>query len=359
MSRLSLLALLLPLALSANAAAQTPAWQEVAPLAESRSETRAAVIGNKFYVVAGYNTSGQQLSSLERYDPAANAWTTLAPAPRGMDHHMVAAHGGKLYVLKYADIYVYDTLTNTWSSRPDSSGQTRSDGTAVTIGDHIYVMGGGPLPIQRYHVATRQWETRASLQTSRGHLHAVVFENKIWILAGRNGNTAYRTVEIYDPATNQITAGPSMDSIRSGHAAEVVNGKILVVGGEIPGPGTRISHSTEIYDPAVGAWASFPNPPLGLHGVASASWNGRLYLLGGATVASSATNTNRAFYVQVQVPGPTSIRPLLKSGFQTPSGPFLRRDGGSVAVERDGESYRMDGRLNPGEPRLAPTGAGD
>jgi N-acetylneuraminic acid mutarotase len=267
-------------------------------MAASRSETRAVVLGGKFYVAGGFNTSGQQLNSLESYDPAGNTWTTLAPAPRGLDHHMMAAHGGKLYVLKYADIHVYDTAANAWSSRPDSSGMARDDGTAVTLGDYIYLLGGGPLPIQRYRPATNQWETRASLQTQRGHTNAVVLEGRIWVLGGRNGSGALRSVEIYDPVTNQVTAGPPMDSVRSGHAAETVNGRIVVAGGEVPNP-TRLARTAEVYDPGTGTWSFLPDPVLPVHGVASASWNGRIYLLGGATVPYSPINTNRSFYLQI------------------------------------------------------------
>jgi N-acetylneuraminic acid mutarotase len=322
---------------------QSPSWQEAAPMNTARSEMRAVVIQDKFYVLAGYNAAGQQLNSLEVYDPAANTWSTLAPAPRGMDHHMMAAHGGRLYALKYDSIYVYDPSSNSWSARPDSSGQTRGDGTAVTVGDHIYVLGGGPLPIQRYHPPTRRWETRASLQTSRGHVNAVAMNGKIWVLGGRSGSAAFRTVEIYDPATNQVSPGPSMDSVRSGHAAEALGGKIVVAGGEAPGSPWRLTPSVEIYDTATGQWSLLPAPPLGLHGVASAVWNGRFYLLGGATVAASSINTNRVFYLQI---GPASgLRRPRPSYERSPNGPFLQNRDGLVVLPWNGGFYGLNGRF--------------
>jgi N-acetylneuraminic acid mutarotase len=323
---------------------QSPSWQEAAPMNTGRSETRAVVIDDKFYVVAGFNSAGLQLQSLEVYNPVTNTWTTRAPAPRGMDHHMMAAHGGKLYVLKYDSIYVYDPSANSWSARPDSSGQTRNDGTAVTVGDYIYVLGGGPLPIQRYHPPTRRWETRASLQTSRGHVNAVAMNGKIWVLGGRSGSAAFRTVEIYDPATNQVSPGPSMDSVRSGHAAEAIGGKIVVAGGEAPGsPSWRLTHSVEIYDTAAGQWSLLTPPPLGLHGVASAVWNGRFYLLGGATVAASPINTNRVFYLQI---GPASaLRRPHPSYERSPTAPFLQNRDGRVVLPWNGGHYGLNGRF--------------
>ncbi len=310
----------------------------------SRSEMRAVVIDDKFYVVGGFSTTGQQLSSGEVYDPVADTWTPIAPAPRGLDHHMMAAYNGKLYVLKYADIYVYDPAANSWSSQPDNSGMTRGDGTAVTLGPFIYVIGGGPLPIQRWQPDTDVWETLAPLQTSRGHVHAVVLDGKIWVLAGRSGNSAFRTVEIYDPATNTFSPGPAMDSVRSGHAAEVVNGKIVVAGGEVPGP-NRLARTAEVFDPATEQWSFLPDPTVTVHGVASASWNGRFYLLGGATVAYSATNTTRSFYLEI--PGPVSIRPE-RPGARSGSGSrAMRMEGGSIVLDRDGKTADLRGRRLP------------
>lgn len=327
-------------------------WQEIAPMSVGRSEMRAVVIDGKFYVAGGFNTSGAQLNSLEAYDPATNAWTSLASMPVGMDHHMMAAHGGKLYILKYASIHVYDPANNTWSERPDSSGLSRSDGTAVAFGDHIYVIGGGPLPIQRFNPATGAWETRASLQTSRGHVNAVVLDGKIWVLGGRSGNAAFRTVEIYDPAANTIAAGPSMDSVRSGHAAEVVNGKIVVVGGEAPNP-NRLTRTAEVYDPATGQWSLLPEPTVPVHGVASASWNGRIYLLGGATVAYSATNTNRCFYLEI-TPS-TAVRPLADRPGQGSRQPALRLRNAMPALDWKNGLVELRGRSLP----LAPPAPGD
>lgn len=319
------------------------AWVEIAPMSVGRSEMRAVVLDGKFYVAGGFNAGGAQLAGLEAYDPASDAWTPRASAPAGMDHHMMAAHGGKLYVLKYASIHVYDPATDAWSSRPDGSGMSREDGTAVTFGDHIYVIGGGPLPIQRFHPSTGTWETRASLQTSRGHVNAVVLNGKIWILGGRSGNTAFRSVEIYDPATNTIAEGPPMDSARSGHAAEVVNGKIVVVGGELPNP-ARLARTAEVYDPATGEWSFLPAPPLPVHGVASASWNGRIYLLGGATVAYSATNTSRCFYLEI--PAPTALRSAEKRRDGEVS-PGLRLENGAPALAWKNGLVELRGRALP------------
>lgn len=332
------------------APAQMLEWREVAPMNAARSEMRAVVIDGRIYVAGGFNAAGQQLNSVEAYDTAANTWTLRAPAPRGMDHHMMAAHGGKLYVLKYDSIYVYDPAANAWSSRSGAGMLARGDGTAVTLGDHIYVIGGGPLPIQRYAPATGQWQTRASLRTARGHVNATVADGKIWILAGRSSSEAFRTVEVYDPVADTVTEGPSMDSARSGHAAETVNGRIFVSGGESPGnPAWRLTPTTEILNPSVGQWTFIESPPLAVHGHGSASLGGSFYVIGGATVAASSTNTNRVFRLNLAGGGtglnPPGIPGKGVQGEPEPSQARIRE--GKVVFEAEKGIFQADGRTLP------------
>ena len=57
----------------------TNAWEAVAPLATERMNHGVAVLDGKLYAVGGYNDDDDFLSSVERYDPATNAWEAAAP----------------------------------------------------------------------------------------------------------------------------------------------------------------------------------------------------------------------------------------------------------------------------------------
>jgi kelch-like protein 17 (actinfilin)/kelch-like protein 20 len=53
------------------------AWEAVAPMSTARSAPAAAVVDGTLYVTGGYD--GQNwLSSVERYDPAKDEWVTMA-----------------------------------------------------------------------------------------------------------------------------------------------------------------------------------------------------------------------------------------------------------------------------------------
>lgn len=58
----------------------------------------AAVIGDKFYVVGGWNHG----AFLDVYDPATNTWRTLAPIPTPGDRLFAPPIQSKLFVLSWS-----------------------------------------------------------------------------------------------------------------------------------------------------------------------------------------------------------------------------------------------------------------
>ena len=57
------------------------AWEAVAPMAEVRRAHGVAALDGKLYAVGGYNGNDNDdvLSSVERYDLGTNAWEAVAP----------------------------------------------------------------------------------------------------------------------------------------------------------------------------------------------------------------------------------------------------------------------------------------
>ena len=55
------------------------AWEAVAPMATARCHLAVAVLDGKLYAVGGHNDNDGHLSSAERYNPALDAWEEVAP----------------------------------------------------------------------------------------------------------------------------------------------------------------------------------------------------------------------------------------------------------------------------------------
>jgi hypothetical protein len=269
--------------------AQTGVWKTGTPMPTPRSEMRAAVIDSLIYIPGGFD--GGPNNAFEAYNPATQAWKSLKKMPQGLDHHMVAEYQGKLYVLK-GKTWQYDPATDNWTDTRKPGKHFRADGTAVTLGGYIYVIGGGVLPIERYSPERDEWAELSPMKVNRGHVQAVVLDGKIWVLAGRNANPL-KSVEIYDPAGDSWSDGPEMLDVHSGFGAAVVGGKILAVGGEIYTTSARIVKTAEMYDPGMGKWSLLP--PMAeerwVHGTASVAFAGKLYLIGGSTRAYAVVNT--------------------------------------------------------------------
>jgi N-acetylneuraminic acid mutarotase len=53
------------------------AWEAVAPMSTARSCSAAAVFDGKLYVMGGHDGKNW-LSSIEQYDPAKNEWVAMA-----------------------------------------------------------------------------------------------------------------------------------------------------------------------------------------------------------------------------------------------------------------------------------------
>jgi N-acetylneuraminic acid mutarotase len=85
---------------------------------------------------------------MQRYDPAANTVTAMAPMPVGNFAHAVVAQGTKVYVLGGSSTgiagstnYIYDTVANTWSSGAAVPTAVQYP-AAASDGTYIYLLGG-------------------------------------------------------------------------------------------------------------------------------------------------------------------------------------------------------------------------
>ena len=63
-------------------------------MAAARYAHAVAVLDGKLYAVGGYSGDGSYLSSVERYDPALDAWEAVAPMGEERDGLAVTASCG-------------------------------------------------------------------------------------------------------------------------------------------------------------------------------------------------------------------------------------------------------------------------
>ncbi|MBN1294557.1 MAG: T9SS type A sorting domain-containing protein [Candidatus Latescibacteria bacterium] len=127
----------------------------------------------------------------------------------------------------------------------------------------------------------------ADMPTLRSAHTADVVNGKIYVIGGYGGSNEINerkylsTIEEYDPVTDTWIPKADMPTARYGHFGGVVNGKIYAIGGAV-GDYECIS-TVEEYDPATDTWTTKAPMPTARVYHASCSVNGKIYTVGGGT----------------------------------------------------------------------------
>jgi Ca2+-binding RTX toxin-like protein len=304
------------LALAAPAQVLAGQWQTRAASPTNRQEVSYVQAGGKFYL-AGGNTRGLH----ERYDPATDSWSTVAPLPvpdsSKLDHIQGVELGGLIYyiggLLKWPDVHdsavrIYNPTTNTFSQgTPMPDGRGRGAGGVAVHDGKIYYAGGvhngDAVPwFDVYDPATNNWEQLPNMPRARDHFHAVVVDGKFYAIGGRNGaiNATTPKVDVYDltqgAGGSWQTLNTELPTPRGGFAAAALGQEILIIGGE---GGGNSYNTVEAYDTVANSWRTLAPMPTARHGIQAAVCNGGIYVAAGGKTqgGGNPTNVHEAFFL--------------------------------------------------------------
>lgn len=125
------------------------------------------------------------------------------------------------------------------------------------------------------------------------HTATLLNNGKVLIAGGHRGRrpaiTIYSSSEIYDTATGRFIAATAMTRIRHKHEAVLLaDGRVLILGGSDERDGQPAYTSAEIYDPAGNTFTAAANmnsPRYKLQGTAVLLTSGKVLIAGGASRA--------------------------------------------------------------------------
>jgi N-acetylneuraminic acid mutarotase len=254
---------------------------------------------------------------------AENEWTAKARMPTARGGLGVAVVNGKIYAIgglnnntQLAVNEEYNPVTNTWSTRTPMPTARSGFAIAVyqnkiyciggTVGDSNNLVSGFTRVNEVYDPAKNTWETKAPMPTPRADLSANVVDGKIYLIGGKEYwqvNPFYHELnvtEVYDPATNSWTTNSSMPIPAFGYASEVADDKIYVIGGARQfqnqlGNLTAIS-ANQVYDAKNDTWSSRASLPVVVSYAAACVTSGvtaprRIYVVGGFDQANYSNAT--------------------------------------------------------------------
>jgi len=257
----------------------------------------AALLLVLVFLIASCLLWKQALSSVKVVE---NSWAAKAPVPSAV--YGVAAANGKIYAFARNVTYEYNPITNVWTTKNPLSSNMYGSALAV-YQNKIYAMGEGNGMTQVYDLATDTWETKASMPTPRAQLTANVVNGKIYLIGGRTGGQYTTTAlnEVYEIATDSWTTKAPIPNPVTLYASAVVDNKIYIIGGQDEFTYPMNLALVQIYDPATDTWSFGASIPKIVTSAAAGATTGvwapkRIYVIGGMPAKSLiGTNLNQVY----------------------------------------------------------------
>ncbi len=150
----------------------------------------------------------------------------------------------------------------------------------------------------------------------RSDFTANVVDGKIYVIGGATDGS----IEVYDPAADSWERKANMQEWRNAFAASVVDGKIYVIGGG------RRNHArilatlatVEVYDPATDTWEKRADMPTARFHLSANTVNGIIYAIGGfSDLGLRALQTVEAYDPATDTWDTMAAMPEGRSGFST------------------------------------------
>jgi N-acetylneuraminic acid mutarotase len=244
--------------------------------------------------------------------PTENTWTTKAPMPQAVPGCKAAVLSGKIYVMGGSANYEYDPATDSWTAKKPMRTPRQYFGIAV-YDNKIYTIGGRNWISENnvyysvnevYDPSTDSWETKHPMPTARGSLEANVVDGKIYMMGGRTGDqkTTVALNEVYDVASDSWTTKEPIPYPVVAYASAVVDGKIYILGGQDEYlPATLNVDYNQIYNTRTDSWSQGAPLPTTVLNAAAGATTGvfapkRIYLIGGEADRSIAgTGINQIY----------------------------------------------------------------
>jgi len=239
--------------------------------------TATLMSDGKVIIIGGDDVGFSQRDEVEIFDPTNDSVSAVGPIGLGRTAHTTTVlSDGRVVVIgglnsgdfnAYRRVDIYDPVADSWSLG-STMGFSRRDHTAIRItSDKILVVGGeapgGPFDRdggEVYDATNDTWTPVLNkMQSARLVPKINNFESGEFIVSGGVyvlpgfGLRSTQMTDIYDPVTNQFSAGPNLIRSRAEFATvERSDGVILWIGGFDYELSNSTIKAVDIYDPLTG-----------------------------------------------------------------------------------------------------------
>jgi len=281
--------------------AVVPRWRALASLPTARSDLAAVTYDNQIYITGG-NTPTGVTGATDRYDPATNTWTNLAPKPLPVTDVQAAVVGGLIFVpgglaadnKPVKNLEVYDPRQDRWEQRAPLP-TALSAYALVAFEGRLLLFGGWDgqgyqAVVYAYSPTQDTWTQLTSMPVTRAFAGAAVAADRIYVLGGMNNAGALSRNDEYVPenegtATSPWQARAPLPQARYSMGVAGLADNVNLVGGT----GATVGLSSLRYYPQTDQWLAFEPPPTqDLTGIQLAAVDKDLHLIGGRPTNQTA-----------------------------------------------------------------------
>jgi Kelch motif len=268
-------------------------WSRIPPPpAARRFWPIAAVWADREAILIGARAHGE--TPLWRYDPATGRWTKGSPPPRLLEGATAVWTGEKLLVWggEYdprmeshpRDGLTYDPMANRWRRIPPAPIRGRTGHVAVWTGTDMLVWGGGDFRQSlgdgaAYDPEVRTWRVLAPAQIRPREQAVAVWTGREMVVTGGTYVSSRAAVAAYDPVLDQwrTVADPPVEG-RHWHSAVWTGEEVIIWGGY---DDRRPLGDGAAYDPEADEWRRLPSSPLDGRCRHTAVWSGKAMVVFG------------------------------------------------------------------------------
>lgn len=259
---------------SRQALDEKPAWIATGTMSVARWEATATRLADGRVLVVGGKGFGAvdvgdvYFESAERFDPAAGTFSLVAAkmAAKRTQHAAVAIAGGRVLVvggaLSPSTAEIFNSKSATWTSTLALTHQHWGATLTLLPGGNALLVGGNPGPAAAVVIFDQGpdiWKDAAPMSTPRRyHTATLLLNGRVLVTGGQRPDDGSVTpsAEIFNPAVGTwFKAAPLSIARRSHTATRLEDGTVLVAGGSTS---SSITAAVERYDPAKNKWTTMP-----------------------------------------------------------------------------------------------------
>lgn len=273
-----------------------------------RHENTFVKYKDKFYLLGGRGTNPVNV-----FDPETNTWETRGKSPMEIHHFQGVVYQDAIYLIgamtgdypeevPTENIWIYYPETDKWEKGPEiPEGRRRGGAAAALNNDKIYMVGGIKFGhtsgttnyFDSYDLETGQWEVLTDAPHIRDHFPAVVVDDKLYCVGGRNTSVHHpgdfaaffsatiAQVDYYDFKEEKWYTKKEQLPVPTAAGGMVsIGNNLIYIGGE--GRQPTAYNQTQRLDISTGKWTQLAPLFTGRHGSSPILHDNKVYIAAGS-----------------------------------------------------------------------------